>query len=282
MLKASRILLYAWLGIFAAYFLAPLVIMLMTSFKSGEELLRGTFLSFPQRWTVAPWKEAWSTACIGASCAGLKPYYWNSARIVVPSVIVSTSLGAFNGYALSLWRFRGANTIFGLMVFGCFVPFQLTVLPMVRLFGWMGIGGSLGSIILIHCAHSVAYMTLFFRNYYVTIPRDLIHAASIDGAGFWTLFRRVILPLSPPIFIVATIWQFTGVWNDFLIGSIFSTGATQPVAVALNNLINSPYGELSYNVDMAATMMAALPTLLVYAMAGNYFARGLTAGAVKG
>jgi glucose/mannose transport system permease protein len=280
--KASRVLLYATLALFAAFYLLPLLVMLATSFKGAEELRAGSLLSMPRAWTLEPWRKAWSEACIGVTCAGLKGYYWNSARIVVPAVVLSTLLGAVNGYALSLWRFRGADLVFSLLILGCFVPFQIVILPAARALGWLGIAGTLGGIVLLHVVYGIAATTLFFRNYYVSVPRDLVRAAVVDGAGFFTIFRRIILPLSPPIIIVTVIAQFTSVWNDFLIAAVFSTGATQPVTVALNNLVNTTSGVKEYNVDMAAALMAGLPTLLVYALAGKYFVRGLTAGAVKG
>jgi glucose/mannose transport system permease protein len=280
--EAERVLLYACLGAFALYFAAPLFVMVSTSFKTDADVRLGTLLSLPRVWSGSAWTQAWSQACIGVACGGLEPYFWNSIRIVVPAVLLSTALGAANGYALSLWRFRGSDALFVLLTLGCFVPFQIVILPVARLLGRLGLAGTLGGIVLVHTVYGLAYTTLFFRNYYATVPRDLMRAAVMDGAGFFRIFWRIILPLSPPILVVTVIWQFTGVWNDFLVGAVFSTGATQPVTVALNNLVNTTTGARAYNVDMAATLIAGVPTLAVYALAGKYFVRGLTAGAVKG
>jgi glucose/mannose transport system permease protein len=270
------------LWIAAAGFLLPLALMLVTSFKSDDEVRTGTLLAWPHAPTVAAWIEAWSTACIGVTCAGLKGYFLNSLLIAVPAVAVSTIAGALNGYALTKQRFRGADTLFGLMLFGCFIPYQIIILPMARLLGLVGLASSLSGLVLVHVVYGLAFTTLFFRNFYVTIPDELIRAARIDGAGFFMTFRRIVLPLSPPIFVVAVIWQFTAIWNDFLFGAVFTTGDVQPMTVALNNLVNTSTGARRYNVDMAAALIAALPTLAVYVLAGKAFVRGLTAGAVKG
>jgi glucose/mannose transport system permease protein len=266
----------------AAGFLLPLLLMIATSLKSDDEVRTGTLLALPQAPTLAPWLEAWSTACIGVNCTGLKGYFLNSLLIAVPAVAVSTLVGALNGYALTKQRFRGADALFGLMLFGCFIPYQIIILPMARLLGMVGLASSLPGLVLVHVVYGLAFTTLFFRNSYVAIPDELIRAARIDGAGFLTTFRRIILPLSRPIFVVAVIWQFTAIWNDFLFGAVFTTGDVQPMTVALNNLVNTSTGARRYNVDMAAAVLAALPTLAVYVIAGKSFVRGLTAGAVKG
>ena len=195
---------------------------------------------------------------------------------------ISTLLGALNGYVVAQWRFKGANIIFSLMLFGCFIPFQVILLPMARLLGLMGIAGTIPGLIFVHVIYGIGFTTLFFRNYYVTIPSELVKAAKVDGANFLRIFWSIFLPLSLPIIVVTVIWQFTQIWNDFLFGVSFSQAGTQPVTVALNNIVNSTTGVKEYNVDMAAAIIAALPTLLVYVVAGKYFIRGLTAGSVKG
>ena len=209
-------------------------------------------------------------------------YFWNSFRFVVPAVLISTVVGAFNGYVLTMWRFKGSDMFFSTLMIGCFIPFQVVLLPMARTLGELGISNSIAGLIFVHVVYGVAFTTLFFRNYYVTIPDELVKAAKIDGAGFLRIFWRIILPFSTPIIVVSIIWQFTQIWNDFLFGVVFSTGDRQPVTVALNNLVNTSTGVAAYNVDMAAAIIAALPTLFVYIVAGKYFVRGLTAGSVKG
>lgn len=282
--KIGRIAIYGALLLFAAIYLLPLFVMLVTSFKTLDEIRNGDMLQLPQQATIEPWLNAWGAACIGLTCEGLKGYFWNSIRMVVPAVAISTLLGAFNGYVLTKWRFPGHRLIFGLMLFGCFIPFQVVILPMAQTLGFLGLTGgrSTYGLILVHIVYGLAFTTLFFRNFYVTIPDELIKAATIDGAGFFTIFRRIILPLSPPILVVTVIWQFTQIWNDFLFGATFTSGPQQPLTVALNNLVNTSTGVKMYNVDMAGAIIAALPTLVVYVVAGRYFLRGLTAGAVKG
>ena len=277
-----RFVLYALLCLFAIYYLLPLFVMITTSLKSLEEIRGGSLIALPSQVTFEPWRTAWSGACTGIQCEGLRPYFWNTILITVPAVFISTLIGALNGYVVAQWRFRGANIIFALILFGCFIPFQVVLLPMARLLGLLGLAGSIQGLIFVHVIYGIGFTTLFFRNFYVTIPAELVKAAKVDGANFFRIFMTIFLPLSLPIIVVTVIWQFTQIWNDFLFGVSFSQGGTQPITVALNNIVNSTTGVKEYNVDMAAAIIAALPTLLVYVVAGKYFIRGLTAGSVKG
>jgi glucose/mannose transport system permease protein len=278
----KRAFLYVALAFFASYYLLPLALMVLTSIKGADEIRSLSLFAVPQTFTLEAWGKAWSGACIGLSCHGLEGYFLNSILLVIPAVLLSTFFGSINGYVLSLWKFPGANLIFGLILFGCFIPFQVVILPMARTLGLLGLSQGIWGLCLVHVIYGLAFTTLFFRNYYTTLPGELIKAAVIDGAGFFTIFRRIILPLSGPILTVTIIWQFTSIWNDFLFGAVFSSGDAQPITVALNNLVNTSTGVREYNVDMAATLIAAFPTLLVYILAGKYFVRGLTAGSVKG
>jgi len=277
-----RSLLFLLLGIFAVYYLMPLFVMITTSLKSLEEIRTGSLIDLPREVTFAAWKTAWSGACTGIQCEGLRPYFWNSVLLAVPAVIISTLIGALNGYVIAQWRFKGANLIFSLMLFGCFIPFQVVLLPMARVLGIINLAGSISGLVFVHVIYGIGFTTLFFRNYYVSVPIELVKAAKIDGANFFRIFISIFLPLSLPIIVVTVIWQFTQIWNDFLFGVSFSEAGTQPVTVALNNIVNSTTGVKEYNVDMAAAIIAALPTLFVYVVAGKYFIRGLTAGSVKG
>ena len=277
-----RIFLYLILTIFVIYYLLPLFVMITTSLKSLEEIRTGSLISLPRNITFEAWGTAWSTACTGIKCEGLKPFFWNSIFIAIPAVIISTLIGAINGYVIAQWRFKGANIIFALMLFGCFIPFQVILLPMARVLGLIDLAGSISGLIFVHVIYGIGFTTLFFRNYYVSIPVELVKAAKIDGATFLRIFWSIFLPLSLPITVVTVIWQFTQIWNDFLFGVSFSEAGTQPITVALNNIVNSTTGVKEYNVDMAAAIIAAMPTLLVYVFAGKYFIRGLTAGSVKG
>jgi len=279
---AGRVFIYGLLLISAIYFLIPLFVMIITSIKSLDDIRTGNLISLPSEITFLAWKTAWNSACIGVACDGIKGYFWNSVRMVVPAVAVSTVMGAVNGYVFSKWRFKGSEVLFSLLLVGCFIPFQVILLPMARTLGQLGISQRVTGLIFVHVVYGLAFTTLFFRNFYLTIPDELVKAARIDGAGFFRIFWRIMLPLSAPIFVVCIIWQTTQIWNDFLFGVVFSTGDTQPITVALNNLVNTSTGVKEYNVDMAAAIVAALPTLFVYIVAGKYFLRGLTAGAVKG
>ncbi len=278
----GRIVIYALLVVFALYYLMPLFVMITTSLKTLDDIRTGNLISLPREISFDAWVKAWSSACSGVSCNGLKGNFLNSVSFVLPAVAISTLIGAFNGYVLTMWRFRGSDVLFTLLLIGCFIPFQVVLLPMAQTLGYLGIANSIPGLIFVHVVYGLAFTTLFFRNFYVTVPPDLTKAARIDGAGFFTIFWRIILPLSPAIIVVSVIWQFTQIWNDFLFGVVFSSGERQPITVALNNLVNTSTGVKEYNVDMAAAIIAGLPTLFVYIVAGKYFLRGLTAGAVKG
>ena len=272
-LTFSRVAIYATLLLAVAMYLIPLVVMLLTSLKTPADIRTGNLLSWPEVTTIIGWVKAWDA--VGG-------YFWNSVKITVPAVIISTLLGALNGYVLAMWRFRGSQLFFGLLLFGCFLPFQVILLPASFTLGQLGLANTTPGLVLVHLVYGLAFTTLFFRNFYVSVPDALIRAARLDGAGFFTIFTRILLPMSIPTIMVCLIWQFTQIWNDFLFGVVFASGDTQPITVALNNLVNTSTGVKEYNVDMAAAMIAGLPTLLVYILAGKYFLRGLTAGAVKG
>jgi glucose/mannose transport system permease protein len=279
----GRTLLYTVLILVAIYYLVPLVLMVVTSFRSMAEIRVGQLIEWPKEFNFDAWHEAWNLAQIGARDEkGLYPYFFNSIQMVIPAVAISTVIGAINGYVLSFWRFRGSDAFFALLLFGCFLPFQAILLPMSVTLAKLGISGSIPGLVFVHVIYGLPFTTLFFRNYYVNLPGELIKAAKLDGAGFWMIFFRIIFPLSGPIIVVTVIWQFTQIWNDFLFGVVFSDPDSQPVTVGLNNLVNSSTGEKRYNVDMAGAIIAALPTIVVYVVAGKYFVRGLTAGSVKG
>lgn len=278
----GRIFVYAVLLIFAIWFLFPLYVMISTSLKDAEQIRQLGLLALPQRLDAEAWPKAWSEACIAVNCGGLRPFFWNSIVMTVPSVVFSTALGSINGYILSKWRFPGSDALFTLMLFGVFLPLQVVLLPMSQVLGWMGLVGSVSGLIVVHIVAGLPMTCLFFRNYYVSVPDELIRAGLLDGAGFWQIYTRIILPISAPIIVVVVIWQFTHIWNDFLIGVILANVESQPITVALNNLVNSVDAVKEYNVDMAAALLTALPTLIVYIVSGKYFLRGLTAGAVKG
>ena len=277
-----RWLLFMVLGLFAIYYLAPLYVMIITSLKSMEEIRQGNLMTLPGEIMFDAWETAWSGRDYDAGNVFLRPFFWNSIKMVVPAVAISTFFGALNGYALTKWRFKGDNLLFLLFLFGCFIPYQAILLPMARTLGILGIANSITGLVVVHTVYGLSFTTLFFRNYYISIPDEMIKAARIDGAGFFKIFFKVLLPISAPIIVVTVIWQFTGIWNDFLFGSSFSFGEAAPIQVALNNMVLTSTSVKEYNVDMAAAFIAGIPTLLVYVLAGKYFIRGLTAGSVKG
>jgi len=280
--RLTRALIYTVLILFAAYSLLPLYVMVVNSFKPLDEIRQGGMLNLPQTWTIAPWLSAWSTAQIGVQPTGLKPFFINSILMVIPAVAISTILGALNGYVLTKWRFPGSGIFFGMLLLSCFIPFQIVLIPMARILGMIGLAGSVPGLIFVHVIYGLGFTTLYFRNYYEAFPTELVRAAQIDGASFFQIFRRILLPSSGPIIVVSVIWQFTNIWNDFLFGASFSGANSVPMTVALNNLVSSSTGVKEYNVHFAGAILAALPTLVVYIVSGRYFVRGLMSGAVKG
>ena len=278
----TRVVIHVVLFLFAVYYLLPLWVMLVNSVKPLDEIRGGNMIATPQSWTFEPWLQAWSKAQIVVQATGLKPYFLNSIMMVVPAVAISTILGALNGYVLTKWRFRGDGIVFAMLLLSCFIPFQIVLIPMARVLGVLGLAGTIPGLVLVHVVYGLGFTTLFFRNYYAAFPTELIRAAQIDGAGFFRIFFRILLPSSAPIIVVSVIWQFTNIWNDFLFGASFSDVDSVPMTVALNNLVNSSTGVKEYNVHFAGAILAALPTLIVYVLSGRYFVRGLMAGAVKG
>lgn len=278
----ARLGIYAFLITAALFFLLPLYVMLVTSVKSMEEIRLGNIFALPLQVTFDPWREAWSSACTGLSCEGIRGGFWNSVAIAVPSTILPIVLGAVNGYALSFWRPRGASLLFGILLVGAFIPLQVMIYPLVRVLAAFGLFGSLSGIVLVHVIFAMPVMTLLFRNYYAGVPHELFQAARIDGGGFFRIFAQVMLPMSLPIIVVAAIMQVTGVWNDYILGLQFAGTENLPMTVQLNNVINTTTGTRSYNVNMAATILTSLVPLAIYFISGRWFVRGIAAGAVKG
>jgi glucose/mannose transport system permease protein len=277
-----RVLLYVVLSACAVVFLLPVYVMVVNSLKPLDEIRSGNLMSLPIDWTIAPWLSAWSTAQIGVQPTGLKPFFINSFLLVIPSVLLSTLIGALNGYILTQFRFRGANVMFAAMLFSVFIPFQIVLIPMAKTLGLLGLAGTVKGLIFVNTVYGIGFTTLFFRNYYAAFPAELIRSARMDGAGFFGVMRHILLPNSTPIIVVTVIWQFTNIWNEFLFGASFSDFSSYPLTVALNNLVNSSTGVKEYNVHFAGAFIAALPTLVVYLVSGKYFVRGLMAGSVKG
>ena len=280
--RLPRVLLYAVLLYFAVLFLLPVYVMIVNSIKPLDEIRSGNLMALPQAATLEPWAQAWSLAQIGVQATGLKPYFLNSFLMVIPAVLISAVFGAFNGYVLTQFKLRFSGWIFAGLLFSVFIPFQTVLIPMARTLGLLGMAGTVKGLIFVHVVYGIGFTTLFFRNYYAAFPPELVRSARMDGAGFFRLFWRLMLPNSGPIIVVAVIWQFTNIWNDFLFGASFSDYSSFPLTVALNNLVNSSTGVKEYNVHFAGAFIAAIPTLVVYILSGKYFVRGLMAGSVKG
>jgi len=277
-----NIFLYGTLAFIAVYYAIPLYVMTVTSLKGMPEIRLGNIFSPPLEMTFAPWVKAWSQACTGLTCEGLSRGFWNSVQITIPSVIASIIVASINGYALANWRFKGANVFFTILIFGAFIPYQVMLYPLVIMLREIGIYGSLGGLIIVHTIFGMPILTLLFRNYFTSLPEELFKAARVDGAGFWGIYFRIMVPMSLPIFTVAVILQVTGIWNDFLFGIVYTGPENYPMTVQLNNIVNSTQGVQEYNVNMAATIITGLVPLTIYFISGKLFVRGIAAGAVKG
>ncbi|WP_415837538.1 carbohydrate ABC transporter permease [Phaeobacter inhibens] len=275
-------MLYGTLLLIALYYLLPLYVMVVTSLKGMPEIRLGNIFSPPVEITFQPWIKAWSEACTGINCDGLSRGFGNSIKILVPSVALSIAIASVNGYALANWRFKGSETFFTILIIGAFIPYQTMLYPIVIILRELKLMGSLWGLVLVHSIFGMPILTLLFRNYFSSLPEELFKAARVDGAGFWGIYLRVMVPMSIPIFVVAMILQVTGIWNDFLFGVIYTKPETYPMTVQLNNIVNSVQGVKEYNVNMAATLLTGLVPLVIYLVSGKLFVRGIAAGAVKG
>ena len=280
--QLARVVLYVILVIAAFAFIMPVYVMVVNSLKPLDEIRNGDLMALPMAWTIEPWLMAWSKAQIGVQATGLKPYFINSFLLVIPAVVISTLIGALNGYILTQFKFRFADALFAAMLFSVFIPFQIVLIPMAKTLGVLGLAGTVKGLILVNVVYGIGFTTLFFRNYYAAFPNELVRSARMDGANFFGVLYRILLPNSAPIIVVTVIWQFTNIWNEFLFGASFSDFTSFPLTVALNNLVSSSTGVKEYNVHFAGAFIAAIPTLVVYLVSGKYFVRGLMAGSVKG
>lgn len=279
--QPMRIGLYLLLVILALLFLLPVYVLVISALKSFAEVQdQSNLWTLPTGLYLESFQSAWS-GIPEKGLRGLSQNIFNSFKLTIPATIISAMLGSMNGYILAKWKFRGADIIFPLMLFGMFIPYQSILVPLTQTLAKLGLGGSLWGLILVHVVYGLPITTLIFRNYYAEIPAEVIEAARIDGAGLFGIYRWVIFPLSLPGFVVVIIWQFTNIWNEFLFAvTILQNPELQPITVALQNLAGSQIKE--WNMVMAGAIIAALPTLLVYILLGRYFIRGLLAGSVKG
>ncbi len=284
----TRLIIYALLVVFAIWYLMPVYVLLMASLKSQAEALQIQNMWLPPRILgIRSFQIAWFGSTTPPATLGLEQGFWNSVLLVIPATIISTFIGSINGYILSKWRFRGADLIFTLMLFGMFLPYQSILIPLVVSYQWferittLQLFSTIPGLIVAHVIYGIPICTLIFRNYYTQLPNEMVEAARIDGANFFSIYRRILLPLSQPAFVVVVIWQFTSIWNDFLFGvTLANTPKVYPITVSLNNIAGSFH--VPYNVQMAAALLTALPPLLVYIFLGRYFIRGLMAGSLKG
>jgi len=269
----SRLLIYGLLALFGLVYALPALLVLSNSFRDGEEVFRNGIIAIPESFSFDNYLRAWNDACVSGMCRGLGPNFLNSLIITIPATIATTVIGALNGYVLSKWKFPGSEFIFVMIFLGIFLPSQIALLPWAWIIGQLGLQNNVLGLMLIHTVMGISFATLFFRNFYASVPNEIVKAAQVDGAGFWRIFIRVMLPLSGPIAAVTVIWQFTQIWNEYLYGMVFTSGDQQPITVAIMGV--------RAGGSAATVMMAIVPPLLVYLIGGKYFVRGLTRGALK-
>ncbi len=267
----TRSILYLLLILMAVFFLLPVYVLLITGMKSFAEVDLQRMWDLPTSIAFDNFRAAFDQ---------LAPHLWNSMRLVIPSSIISSMVGSINGYVFAKWKFKFSDTIFTLILFGMFIPYQSILIPLVQFMQFIGLRGTITGLILVHVIYGIPITTLIFRNYYAGIPTEVLEAGRIDGAGMLGLYRYIVFPLSIPGFVVVLIWQFTQAYNDFLFAVVLTRNVTWPVTVALNNMAGSQI--VQWNVQMAGALLAALPTLLIYIFLGRFFLRGLMAGALKG
>lgn len=279
-MRLSRFFLYLVLIIFVLFYLMPVYVLVGTSLKSFKEISLRTMWIPPREISFSSFVKAWY-GDRSRGLRGLSENFMNSVYLAVPATLISSVLGSMNGYVLTKWKFKKANLVFALLLFGMFIPYQSILIPLVQVLQKTKLYGSIPGLILVHCVYGIPITSLIFRNYYSTVPTDIVEAAKIDGAGFVKIFARVMLPLSGPAFAVTAIWQFTSIWNDFLFGLVVTPNpSVQPITVALNNLAGSYFVE--WNIQMAGALITALPTLIVYIFLGKLFMRGLLSGSLSG
>jgi glucose/mannose transport system permease protein len=293
-IRPHRVAVVAFLTMAAAFFCVPLYVILVTSFKTMEQVRFGEIFSLPQPFTLAAWHYAWLEACSGMACGGISRGFVNSLWILFPSLAMTISLAAVTGYALALWNVRWANGLLFVLFVCAFVPFQIIMYPLIVMAGpgvpipfsslkaGLGVYGTTFGIAVVHTVLSLPILTLIFRNFFRGIPNEITAAAMIDSGSFWRIFLEIVLPMSGNILIVVLILMITGIWNDFLVGLTFGGQDSQPMTVMLNNIAYTTTGETNYPVNMAAALLTAAPPLIIYFVLGKFFVQGITAGAIKG
>lgn len=262
--------LYGMLLGLAALFLMPAYLTLVTALKLPADI------SLPQSWQLPP---TFNWHSFTEAFELLRPNIVNSVILTVTATALSTVLGSLNGYVFSKWKFPGSEIIFTLFLFGMFIPYQVILIPLFQTLRAMNLYGGLPGLILAHVVYGLPITSLIFRNFYAQIPDSLMESATLDGAGFFSVYLKIVFPLSIPGFVVTSLWQFTQIWNEFLWGICLTRHTSNPITVGLAQLAGGQ--AVSWNLPMAGSIMAALPVLLIYILLGRYFIRGLLAGSVK-
>lgn len=281
-ITGRSIAVLVFLALCALFFCIPLYVVVVTSFKTMDQIREGAMFSLPYVWTLEAWDHAWNSACSGINCNGLKVGFWSSVSILIPSLILSIGISMITGYALALWNVRWAGAFLFILFICAFVPFQIIMFPLISMTAALKVYGSIWGVALVHAVLAMPVLTLIFRNYYKDIPQEIMSAAVMDSGSFWRIFTEIILPMSGNILIVVLIMQITSIWNDYLIGVTFGGPGSQPMTVNLANLITISTGVTRYNDNMAAALLTAIPPLVIYFFVGKLFVQGITAGAIKG
>ncbi len=272
----STALLYFVLTILLILFMVPVYGAIVTAFKSQAEVSAGGYWTIPTNFASDNFARV-----MDSKDGNLGLYLQNSLLLTIPASIFSIALGTLAGYGLGKYKFKGDGLLFILIVAGMFLPPQIALIPVFRLMNDIGLYDTLWAVIIIHTAFGIPICTLVMRNFFQVVPNALREAALIDGANEYSIFFRIMLPLTLPALAVLATLQFTWIWNDFLWPFILTQRAeSRTVMVGILNLTGQ------YTVDWggqaAASLIGSLPTLFIFVFFQRYFIRGLTLGAVKG
>ena len=258
----------------AILFLAPTIGVLFSSIKTTRDIALGQLWSIPSELFLGNFTEVLTNPSV-------HHYLVNTLLVTAPATAVSILLGVLAGYVFAKLPFKGSNLLFLAIVSGMFFPPQVILIPLFRLFNAVGLIDTLWPIILIHTAMGIPICTLLMRNFFATVPNALREAAILEGANEWQVLVQVALPLSLPALAVLATLQFTWIWNDFLWPLIF-TQSDEKRTIMLGLVFMKGQYSVAWGVQGAMSLIASLPTLIVFLFFQRYFIKGMTMGAVKG
>ncbi|MCK1798199.1 carbohydrate ABC transporter permease [Streptomyces sp. XM4193] len=211
--------------------------------------------------------------------SGITTAFWNTVMISVPTTVLVVVISALAGYAFAWLEFPGRDAIFLIVVGLLVVPIQIGLLPVAKLFGEIGLFGTIPGVVLFHVAYGLPFAVFLLRNYFAQIPREMLEAARMDGGGEWRIFAQLVLPLARPAIASLGIFQFLWVWNDMLVALLFADSSAQPLTVALQQEMR----QFGSNISVLApgAFLSLIVPLIVFFAFQKHFVQGVMAGSVK-